>query len=60
VELLIRALGSSYPDVVIGAGDALRFITDAKIKDNLMEDWREWWDNNREQWIQKQAMPEEE
>lgn len=52
---LIEGLKNNYPDVVTKCGDALRFVTDAKITNNNYEDWLTWWQTNGSKWIEERG-----
>jgi len=49
--LIQYGLTSNIPDLVVRAGDALRFITDAEIDSNDPQAWQTWYDQNGAAWI---------
>jgi hypothetical protein len=54
VEYLIQILRGEFRDqIVSGAGDALRFITDEEIENNDYEAWSAWFDLYGEEWARE-------
>jgi len=58
VELLIDALTSEHKEIAEGAGDALRFMTNAEIENNDRDAWLAWWKANKDRWSSEEASAE--
>ena len=63
VEILIlEALTSEFDNVRSGAGEALRFITDAELFTDDPNEWLQWWRDSpeAERWRQEEALRDDE